>query len=358
MHPPKFINSRAVQSICRHLDCEHRKYTDSGSAKAETSIKGFRKSCSIGDPETYIRFGKSDLVSLATATRLLDFWTNSFLVGTGTDYFCLFYPKLWKLHRQHPWRTLQDPPVSFQFLFLIQIGQQKLFVLPSKFLSPSDEHHHLVNPKFQDREQHDQLIMSWILASISDALLTYMVNCDTSAQLHNTKKGDLSISDYLLKIRNIVDHLVLVGHNLSTIGDHIDAVFERLPQEYETFIISVNSRIDPYIVEEIETLLLAQETRIEKNIKIHEFSAPNLAHLVTFNVPLNFNQRSDNRIYNMNSFAFSRNGIYHNRGNSSQRGRGRSVMQCYYRFDQSFSGLSQLQGNRPQGFISNLYPFA
>ena len=236
----------------------------------------------------------------------------------------------------------------------------------------------------------------------SDALQTYMVNCDTSAQvwktleqdfatqvwakitqfktqLHNTKKGDLSISDYLLKIRNIVDHLVLVGHNLSD-KDHIDAVFERLPQEYETFIISVNSRIDPYIVEEIETLLLAQETRIEKNIKIHEFSAPNLAHLVTFNVPLNFNQRSDNRVYNMNSFAFSRNGIYHNRGNSSQRGRGRSgkgswrsnnklqcqlcgrmghvVMKCYYRFDQSFSGLSQLQGNRPQGFISNLYPFA
>lgn len=92
MHPPKFINSRAVQSICRHLDCEHRKYTDSGSAKAETSIKvRFRKSCSIGDPETYIRFGKNDLVSLATATRLLDFWTNSFLVGTGTDYFWYFF---------------------------------------------------------------------------------------------------------------------------------------------------------------------------------------------------------------------------------------------------------------------------
>ena len=75
-----------------------------------------------------------------------------------------------------------------------------------------------------------------------------MVNCDTSAQvwktlehdfatqvwakitqfktqLHNTKKGDLSMSDYLLKIRNIVDHLVLVGHNLSD-KDHIDAVFE------------------------------------------------------------------------------------------------------------------------------------
>ena len=136
--------------------------------------------------------------------------------------------------------------------------------------------------------------MSWILASISDALLTRMVNCDTSAQvqrtleqhfatevrakithfktqLHNTKKGDPSISDYFLKIKNIVDHLALVGHNLSD-KDHIDAVFEGLHQEYGTFIITVSSRIDPYTVEEIEALLLAQEACTEKNIKIHEFS--------------------------------------------------------------------------------------
>ncbi|RVW87701.1 Retrovirus-related Pol polyprotein from transposon RE1 [Vitis vinifera] len=92
-------------------------------------------------------------------------------------------------------------------------------VLPSEFLSSDDETQNHVNPKFQDWEQQDQLIMSWLLASITDALLTRMVNCDTSAQvwktlelyfatqvrakvtqfktqLHNTKKGDLSISDY------------------------------------------------------------------------------------------------------------------------------------------------------------------
>ena len=75
-------------------------------------------------------------------------------------------------------------------------------------------------------------------------------------QLHNTKKGDLSITDYLFKIRNIVDLLALVGHKIS-VKYHIDAIFEGLPQDYETFIISVNSRLDPYTVEEIEALLLA-----------------------------------------------------------------------------------------------------
>ena len=62
-------------------------------------------------------------------------------------------------------------------------------------------------------------------------------------QLHHTKKWDLSITDYLLKTRNIVDILALVGHKIS-IKDHIDAIFEGLPQDYEIFIISVDSRID------------------------------------------------------------------------------------------------------------------
>ena len=62
-------------------------------------------------------------------------------------------------------------------------------------------------------------------------------------QLHNTKRGDLSIIDYLLKIINVVDLFALVDHKIS-VKDHIDAIFEGLPQYYETFIISVNSRLD------------------------------------------------------------------------------------------------------------------
>ncbi|RVX03711.1 Retrovirus-related Pol polyprotein from transposon RE1 [Vitis vinifera] len=245
-------------------------------------------------------------------------------------------------------------------------------VLPSKFLSSDDETQNHVNPKFQDWEQQDQLIMSWLLAS----LLTRMVNCDTSAQvwktlelyfatqvrakvtqfktqLHNTKKGDLSISDYLLKIRNVVDLLALVGHKIS-IKDHIDAIFEGLPQDYETFIISVNSRLDPYTVEEIEALLLAQESRIEKNIKIADLSTPSLAHLITTNRngSPHFNYRASTRNSNFRPPTHSGNGMQHFRGNFTQQGRGRHgrgswkgnkkpqcqlcgrighvVMQCYY----------------------------
>lgn len=102
------------------------------------------------------------------------------------------------------------------------------------------------------------------MASMSSGILVRLVNCDTAAQiwstleiyfatqvrakvnqyktqLQNIKKGSLSINDYLLKVRGLVDLLALVGHNLS-VKDQIDAIFCGLPPEYETFIFSVNSR--------------------------------------------------------------------------------------------------------------------
>ena len=59
-------------------------------------------------------------------------------------------------------------------------------VLPLKLLYQDDETQHRINPEFIDYEQQDQLIMSWILMSISDAILTRMVNCGTSAQIWKT----------------------------------------------------------------------------------------------------------------------------------------------------------------------------
>ncbi|KAL6327367.1 hypothetical protein AAG906_018969 [Vitis piasezkii] len=77
--------------------------------------------------------------------------------------------------------------------------------------------------------------------------------------LHNTKKGDLLVNDYLLKIKSLVDQLTSVGDVLAT-KDHIDAIFYGLSSEYDTFVVLVNSRNDLYTVAKIESMLLAQET--------------------------------------------------------------------------------------------------
>ena len=46
-----------------------------------------------------------------------------------------------------------------------------------------------------------------------------------------------------------------------------NAIFDGLSYEYDTFVVSVNSRNDLYTVAKIESLLLAQENIIEKHYK-------------------------------------------------------------------------------------------
>lgn len=101
-------------------------------------------------------------------------------------------------------------------------------------------------------------------------------------QLRMLKKGSLPITEYLLKIKKLVDSLSAVGAPM-TVSDHIDAVLEGLPEEYNSFIVSVTSRTDPYTVNQIESLLVAQEDRIEKRKK--DTPAPMSANPVAQSTP-------------------------------------------------------------------------
>ena len=87
------------------------------------------------------------------------------------------------------------------------------------------------------------------------------------------------MNEYLLKIRGCIDLLGLVGHSISE-KEHIDAIFEGLSTDNDTFILSIESLIDPYTVDDIESLLLAQEARIKKKNKKLGSAQPSLANIV------------------------------------------------------------------------------
>ena len=42
------------------------------------------------------------------------------------------------------------------------------------------------NPDFLDWKQQDQLLVSWILSSMTETILSRMVNCDTTTQIWKT----------------------------------------------------------------------------------------------------------------------------------------------------------------------------
>lgn len=86
--------------------------------------------------------------------------------------------------------------------------------------------------------------------------------------------------EYLFQIKVAIDQLASVGH-LLTFSDQIKAIFDGIPTEYDNFIISVNSRLDPYSVYEIKSLFLAQEGKIEKKVQELDSMSPNTVNFTT-----------------------------------------------------------------------------
>jgi len=154
---------------------------------------------------------------------------------------------------------------------------------PLSFLSYGKEN---PNPLFLLHKQQDNLLVAWLLASMLNSLLTKMVVLRSAYQIWDklnvyfasntrarvrklktqlkTPKQDRSINAYLLDIKRVIDSLAAVDSNVST-EDHLEVILDGLPEEYDSFITSVTSRLDPYTVDDIEALLLAQEERFDKH---------------------------------------------------------------------------------------------
>ena len=81
-----------------------------------------------------------------------------------------------------------------------------------------------VNPDYIAWMRTDQALMSWLISSIFESMLGHVIHCTSSSQiwltlqqlftatskarvlqLQSTKKGDLSIQDYILRMRSITD---------------------------------------------------------------------------------------------------------------------------------------------------------
>ncbi|KAK6130731.1 hypothetical protein DH2020_035519 [Rehmannia glutinosa] len=112
---------------------------------------------------------------------------------------------------------------------------------PTQFLISSDDASSsltpVINPDYTFWLRRDQLLLSWMLASISESMFGYLTRCSSSAevwqilsqlfqtqskarglqlkfQLQTQKKGDLSIADFILKMRTIADDLHSVGQEI------------------------------------------------------------------------------------------------------------------------------------------------
>lgn len=108
---------------------------------------------------------------------------------------------------------------------------------------------------------------------MSQDLLPYMVGCDTSYaawqkieriftskskanvlyyknQLQSLKKGGSSMSEYLLKLKNLIDVLSYAGHTISE-ENQILQILSGLGSDFNPIMMTITVKLETYTVDEV-----------------------------------------------------------------------------------------------------------
>jgi len=177
-------------------------------------------------------------------------------------------------------------------------------------------------------------------------------------QLKVSKK-DRSISTYILEFKKIIDSLTAIG---SPPFD-IETILDGLSDDYNGFVMSILSGIKPYIVEELEALLLAHEERLEEHKQVDNVFQVNATtsswHSSTCG---RFQDRAGRqRLYQTSSVRRGRslkNNSSHSKTSSSHHNSnthlqcqlcvkyGHTIASCWHCFDQHFQSPIQLHNSK------------
>uniref|UniRef100_A0A803Q3J9 Integrase catalytic domain-containing protein n=1 Tax=Cannabis sativa TaxID=3483 RepID=A0A803Q3J9_CANSA len=213
----------------------------------------------------------------------------------------------------------------------------------------------------------DQFLMHWMMNSITEPMLGYVINCRTSSEiwtvfaqlfattsrarllqirglLQSTKKGSSTVDDYILKMKGYADHLAAAGQAISD-EDLALYILGGLGSEYESIVVSLTSRSEPLTLQELQFMLHSHEVRLQQ-----------LSAIALQNVQANLANLSLN---NGNRGGRGYRGAYRGgRGQSTNRGGrgnrptcqlcgrpGHTVQKCYHRFDITFTGTQTNTGS-------------
>ncbi|KAL5837719.1 hypothetical protein ACOSQ3_014888 [Xanthoceras sorbifolium] len=94
----------------------------------------------------------------------------------------------------------------------------------------------------------------------------------------STRKGSMSMTDYVQKIKNYADSLAAAGHAIIE-QDVLLNVLNGLGNEYDPVVIHITSIEDVISLSEAQYLLLTQEQRLEQQNLIYSIEVPS-ANLV------------------------------------------------------------------------------
>src|ERR1044072_6448588 len=79
-------------------------------------------------------------------------------------------------------------------------------------------------------------------------------------------KGTKTMTEYLRRIKEVVNHLASIGEPVS-FRDHVEVIFDGLPEEFSALSTLVTTRAAKYTVAEVEAMVTTHETRLERTRK-------------------------------------------------------------------------------------------
>ncbi|KAJ8638219.1 hypothetical protein MRB53_012486 [Persea americana] len=146
------------------------------------------------------------------------------------------------------------------------------------------------SPAFNQWYERDQMLLSWINATLSTSALPYVVGIKSAKeawdalarryasitsshfmtirkQLHRIKKGTTSMADYLQQFKAIIDQLAASASPISE-DELLYAVLDGLPSAYRPLesIIRPCARSGPLPIEEVHNLLICEELSLADDI--------------------------------------------------------------------------------------------
>ncbi|EMS56639.1 Peroxidase 12 [Triticum urartu] len=131
--------------------------------------------------------------------------------------------------------------------------------LPPDRLPADDKGVRAPNPEYATWFRQDQIVLSYLLASLIDEILQ-QIKLDMAI----FRKENLSMADYFAKIRANTDQLAAVGRAMRD-EDIITAVINGLDSEYEPLITAATTRLDVMTLGEFYSHAIAFERRREYN---------------------------------------------------------------------------------------------
>ncbi|KAH9747507.1 hypothetical protein KPL70_004741 [Citrus sinensis] len=198
------------------------------------------------------------------------------------------------------------------------------------------------NPDFVTWRSQDPVLLGWLLSSMSEGIISLVFNLETSCEvwkaievqfgsqsksrllhlrymMNSTRKDDLKITDYFIKMKNIADNMAASGNALSD-DDLILHILSGLGPDYNSVATYITGQVGVGKMNgnKAYAMLLTQEARIEQ--QTHMLANKNVKQNFEANLAHNRGYKRGNMSGGKGFCGFGYNSGYGNNGNINNAG--------------------------------------